>query len=80
MRLGLGEKGDDGKVVGEPAPVEVDGEGDRGGQRQGERVLFAEQPDDRGVLKSVAGVFPAGDIGVQILFGYGNPQFQRREG
>lgn len=76
--IGIREEGDKCEVAGKPIFVEIQGERDRCGERWVEGLLLAKKADERGVVKSVAGIFAGGDVGAKILFGYGNPQFELR--
>ena len=75
MGVRIGEEGDEGEVGGDPVFMKVECEGDGRGEQERRRFEFAELADYGGVMKGVPGIFAAGDVGVEIFFGDGDPQF-----
>lgn len=76
MGILLGQEGDYGEIGGVPVFLEVEIEGDGSVQRRLDRLNFAENADHRGVLQRVAGILAGNDVGLEILFRNGDPQFE----
>ena len=74
----IGEESDDREVGEIPVVAEIDSEGDRVLEGQGNGMEFAEFADDRRMVKSGTGIFAAFDVDVQTFFGDRNPQVEVR--
>ena len=70
------EEDDYGEVGGIPVLLEVEIERNGSVERDLEGLDFAEKADDRGVLQRVAGIFAGGNVGLEIFFGDGDPEFE----
>ena len=72
----IGEEGDDGEVGKIPVVADIDSEGDRLLEGQGDGMEFAEFPDDRRMVESGTGVFASFDVVVQTFFRHRNPKIE----
>jgi hypothetical protein len=76
VRIILGQEDDYGEIGRVPVFLEVEIEGDGSVERRLDRLDFAENADHGGVLKGVAGVFAGSDVGLEIFFRDGDPEFE----
>lgn len=72
----VGEVDDSGQVAGVPIVVKIEIDAERGDQGSLNGLEFAEEADDGSVLKRFTGVFAGGDVGPEIGFGDGEPEFR----
>jgi hypothetical protein len=72
----VGEEDDSGQVIGVPVVAKIEIDAERGDRRSLNGLEFAEAADDGSVLKRFAGVFASRDIGPEIGFGDGEPEFR----
>jgi hypothetical protein len=75
-RARVGEEDDSGQVIGVPVVAKIEIDAERGDRRSLNGLEFAEEADDGSVLKHFTGVFAGRDIGPEIGFGDGEPEFR----
>lgn len=72
----VGEEGDSGQVAGVPVVVKIEINAERDVHGRVNGLEFVEKADDGSVSKRFTRVFAGSDVGPQIGFGDGEPEFR----